>query len=83
GGFVVDTPGLREIGLWGIEATDLDRCFREFAPYVGQCRFGDCTHRVEPDCAVRTAVAERKISRDRHESYVKLREELEEAAGRW
>lgn len=44
GGFVADTPGLREIGVWGIEARELDRCFPEFRPVLGECRFGDCTH---------------------------------------
>ena len=83
GGFVVDTPGLREIGLWGIPADELDRCFREFTPFRDECRFGDCTHRVEPDCAVRAAVTEGAIHAERHDSYVRLREELEEAEGRW
>jgi ribosome biogenesis GTPase len=82
GGFVVDTPGLREIGLWGIPSDELDRCFREFAPFREGCRFGDCTHRVEPDCAVRSAVAEGTITAERHDSYVRLRAELEETEGR-
>ncbi len=80
GGFVADTPGLREVGLWGLDPRALDQCFPEFREHLGHCRFADCTHRVEPGCAVREAVAAGAIAPERHESYVKLRAELEEAA---
>jgi len=76
-GYVVDTPGLREIGLWGLPVESLDRCFPEFRPYIDQCRFADCAHRAEPECAVREAVERGTVSRARYESYLKLREELE------
>jgi ribosome biogenesis GTPase len=79
GGYVADTPGLREVGLWGLDPRALDQCFPEFRPHLGQCRFADCTHRVEPGCAVRDAVAAGSIAAERHDSYVKLRAELEEA----
>jgi ribosome biogenesis GTPase len=75
GGYVVDTPGLREIGLWGYSLATLDRCFPEFGPYMGHCRFADCTHVVEPGCAVRDALAQGLVSAERWESYVKLRDE--------
>ncbi|SRR5579883_308712 len=74
--YVVDTPGLREVGLWAVPAAALDRCFPEFRPFVDQCRFVDCTHRVEPGCAVRGAVRDGVISAERYESYVTLRSEL-------
>lgn len=77
GGYVVDTPGLREVGLWGVPSTALDDCFPEFRPHLGTCRFGDCAHRAEPACAVREAVARGDIAQSRHASYLKLREELE------
>jgi ribosome biogenesis GTPase / thiamine phosphate phosphatase len=83
GGFVADTPGLREIGMWGLDPSDLADCFPEFRPLTGDCRFADCTHTVEPGCAVLAAIAEKKVSAVRHESYVKLREELQEAARMW
>ena len=83
GGFVVDTPGLREVGLWSLPAEDLDRCFPEFRPLVPGCRFVDCRHGAEPDCAVRAAVEEGRVSAARYESYRKLRAELEEAAQLW
>jgi ribosome biogenesis GTPase len=83
GGFVADTPGLREIGLWGLEPSELAECFPEFRPLTSLCRFGDCTHTVEPGCAVLDALARGEISAARHESYLKLREEVEQAAKLW
>ncbi len=77
-GFVVDTPGLREIGFWGLPAESLDECFPELRPYLNECRFGDCAHISEPGCAVRAAVAEGTVSRARYESFLKLREEVRE-----
>ena len=75
GGYVVDTPGLREVGMWGIDPAALDQCFPEFAAFIGECRFSDCSHLHEPGCAVREAVARGDVSRARHESYAKLYEE--------
>ncbi len=76
GGYVADTPGLREVGLWGIAAREVASCFPELRPYLGSCRFADCTHLVEPGCAIREAVDAGSISRARWESYAKLRDEL-------
>ncbi|MGI9078067.1 MAG: ribosome small subunit-dependent GTPase A [Gemmatimonadaceae bacterium] len=83
GGYVVDTPGLREVGVWGVEPGELDRCFLEFRPLLGACRFGDCTHATEPGCAVRAAVRDGSISAARHDSYLKLRTEIEDGAPAW
>ncbi|GAC1517376.1 MAG: ribosome small subunit-dependent GTPase A [Gemmatimonadaceae bacterium] len=83
GGYVVDTPGLREVGMWGLPSEELDHCFPEFRPHLDKCRFGDCTHIVEPDCAVRTGVDRGEISRARYESYLKLRAELGDAPTPW
>jgi ribosome biogenesis GTPase len=77
GGYVADTPGLREVGMWALSATELDTCFPELRPFLDQCRFADCKHSVEPDCAVRTAVQRGDVSRARYESFIKLRDELE------
>jgi ribosome biogenesis GTPase / thiamine phosphate phosphatase len=76
GGFVADTPGLREVGLWGLDAGEVAECFPEFRPFIGECRFADCIHTVEPGCAVREAITAGHITSGRYESYVKLREEL-------
>jgi ribosome biogenesis GTPase len=78
GGFVVDTPGLREIGLWGVPAAELDQYYPELRALVDECRFADCAHGAEPGCAVREAVDAGRVSRARYESYRKLREEIEE-----
>jgi ribosome biogenesis GTPase len=78
GGFVVDTPGLREVGMWGLPSRELDQCFPEFRPILGECRFQDCHHLTEPGCAVRALVASGEISAARYESYAKLRGELAE-----
>ena len=79
-GYVVDTPGLREVGVWGLDARELDRCFPEMRVLIEECRFSDCTHRVEPGCAVQAGVESGAVSRERYESYLKLRKELEEAS---
>jgi ribosome biogenesis GTPase / thiamine phosphate phosphatase len=82
GGYVVDTPGIRGLALFDIEPEELDAYFREIAPLVAQCQFSDCTHRHEPGCAVRTAVAEGRISPARYDSYLRLREEHQELEDR-
>ncbi len=79
GGYLADTPGIRTLNIWDVEPEELDAYFRELAPYVSECRFGDCEHRNEPGCAVRRAVTAGKIHRSRYLSYVSLRDELEEA----
>lgn len=78
-GYVVDTPGLREVGTWGIDAARLGDCFPEVRAHAFACRFADCAHRTEPDCAVRGAIGT-DISADRYESYCRLRDELEAEA---
>jgi ribosome biogenesis GTPase len=77
GGYVADTPGLREVGMWALSPTELDQCFPELRPFLDGCRFADCRHSVEPDCAVRDAVARGDVSQARYDSFIKLREELE------
>lgn len=70
GGYVADTPGLRELGLWGIDPSELDLCFPEFRPHLDACRFGrSCTHSHEPDCAVSAAAAAGGVPPQRLESY--------------
>ena len=77
GGFIMDTPGIREFGLWDIYPDELAWCFPEMRPYLGQCKFGaSCLHIEEPGCAVRKAVMGSKISPYRYQSYNRLLEEL-------
>jgi len=77
GGALVDTPGIREFGLWGIGAEELAYLFPEMADYVGRCKFGlSCQHDQEPGCAIRKAVMAETISPYRYQSYMNLRREL-------
>ena len=78
GGAVVDTPGLREIGLWALPREQLRRCFPEFRSCGDDCRFADCAHLAEPGCAVRAAVKQGSVSAERYDSYCKLMTEFEE-----
>jgi ribosome biogenesis GTPase len=72
GGYVADTPGLRELGLWQIPAEELPWCFPEFVPHLGSCAFNDCSHLHEPRCAVRAAVDAGEIPPERYDSYRRL-----------
>lgn len=77
GGALMDTPGMREFGLWDIAAEDLAYLFPEMTEYIGQCKFGlSCHHDQEPGCAIRKAVMGGTISPYRYQSYLRLREEL-------
>jgi ribosome biogenesis GTPase len=73
GGYVADTPGIREIDPSELPLEDLDWCFREFRPFLDDCYYTGCTHIHEPDCAVRAAIAGGSISFMRYDSYVRLR----------
>jgi ribosome biogenesis GTPase len=73
GGYVVDTPGIRQFQLWDVIPEEVDGFFRELRPYVSRCRFPDCTHTHEADCAVKDAVADGWIDARRYESYVQIR----------
>jgi len=83
GGFLVDTPGFSEVGLWGVDPRELDTCFPEFRPFLGECKYADCKHRSEPGCRVRAAIEEGAIAADRWQSYLVLLEELETAPAAW
>ncbi|WP_221033183.1 ribosome small subunit-dependent GTPase A [Actomonas aquatica] len=76
GAMVIDTPGIRELGLVGA-SEGLDESFADIKALAGSCRFGDCTHESEPGCAVRQALAEGSLSEERFRSYQKLGREIE------
>jgi ribosome biogenesis GTPase len=75
GGFLADTPGIRELGTWALPIEHLDECFPEFLAYRDRCAFRSCSHTHEPQCAVIDAVNEGAVNRERYESYVRLRDE--------
>ena len=72
GGQLIDSPGVREFSLWPVDKQDILRGFREFKPFLGECRFRDCQHLVEPGCVVQAALASGKISPQRFLSYQEL-----------
>ena len=73
GGEVADTPGIREVGLWGVNTENLDLYFPEMEPYLGECKYTDCIHVSEPACAIADAVNTGKISDVRYQSYISLK----------
>ena len=83
GGFLVDTPGFSEVGLWGIEPRELASCFPDMRRFIGECRYGDCRHVSEPGCRMQAAVDRGEIQADRLASYRILLEELESAPAEW
>lgn len=72
GGFIIDSPGIREFGLQHIDPALVAPGFAEFRPYLEQCRFRDCSHLVEKDCGVLSAVHNNEISAERYESFVNI-----------
>jgi ribosome biogenesis GTPase len=76
GGHLIDSPGVREFGLWHIEPKELLKGFVEFQNYFGECKFRDCRHLKEPGCALQNAALENKISLSRLESYRKILDEI-------
>lgn len=69
GGYVVDTPGIRQFQLWGVTREEVAGFFRDLRPYVNNCRFPDCSHTHEADCAVKNAVADGRLDARRYESF--------------
>lgn len=76
GGHVADSPGLRQVGLWDIPPDELAWCYPDLRPFLGDCRFADCSHGPEPGCAVTDAVARGAVSAARHDSYRRLFESV-------
>jgi ribosome biogenesis GTPase len=72
GGYVADTPGIRELGLWQIPPSELAWCFPEFRDHLGSCAFNDCSHLHEPRCGLRAAVGSGSVSEDRYDSYRRM-----------
>lgn len=75
GGYVVDTPGIRQFQLWDVIPAEVAGLYRDLRPYVHLCRFPDCTHLHEADCAVKDAVADGRLDARRYESYCRLFEQ--------
>jgi ribosome biogenesis GTPase len=69
---LIDSPGLQEFGLGHLDRLEIESAFREFRPYLGQCRFRDCRHDREPDCALNAAVDAGKIEKSRFAIYHRI-----------
>lgn len=81
GGFVIDTPGMRELGLWS-NTGSIEEIFPEISGLERECKFTDCEHIHEPGCAIRQAVADGAIDQVRYDSYLKLKKEAEYVAAK-
>lgn len=79
GGYVADTPGIKQLRPWGLSRQDLVECFVEMAPLAQTCRFRDCSHLHEPGCSIREAVEAELIHPRRYEGYSRMAEGIEEA----
>ncbi|MGI8672811.1 MAG: ribosome small subunit-dependent GTPase A, partial [Luteitalea sp.] len=71
----IDTPGMRELQLWDV-TTGLGEAFEDITALAEGCRFRNCTHDTEPDCAIRVAIADGGLSSERHANYLRLRKEM-------
>ncbi len=83
GSSIIDSPGLQTFGLMHVSLPELVACFREFGPFVGDCRFDNCSHTVEPDCAVIAAVERNDIDARRWNAYRELAAELKAKPTTW
>ncbi|MBV8802085.1 MAG: ribosome small subunit-dependent GTPase A [Gammaproteobacteria bacterium] len=72
GGALIDSPGVREFALWNMPPEEIFKGFIEFQPFLSLCKFRNCQHKTEPECAVQLAIEQNKISRKRWESYLEM-----------
>ena len=78
GGYIIDTPGIKGFGTFDMEEEEVGHYFKEIFEYPAHCKYGNCTHRHEPGCAVRDAVEKHLISESRYTSYLNMLEDKEE-----
>jgi ribosome biogenesis GTPase len=78
GGYLIDTPGIKGFGTVDIQPAEVGHYFREIFQFSKKCKFANCTHTNEPDCAVKTAVDEHFISQSRYRCYLSILEDSKE-----
>jgi ribosome biogenesis GTPase len=83
GGYLVDTPGFSDVGLWGLDPRQLIHCFPDLRDLATRCHFADCWHLTEPGCAIREAAASDSVAPGRYQSYRVLLKELENLPEEW
>jgi ribosome biogenesis GTPase len=76
--YIIDTPGMREMDPYGIRREDVGHYFREFVPFLSDCRFNTCTHHHEPGCGIMDAFEEGYISEERYQSYLNIIDSVED-----
>lgn len=76
GAMIIDTPGMRELGMWNAE-TGISQTFQEVEEYIGRCKFSNCTHTNEPGCKILEAIQNGELSEERYDQYLKLKKETE------
>ena len=74
GAMIIDTPGMRELGMWEI-SKGLDKTFQDVEEFLGKCKYTDCTHTNEPGCIVLDAINDGRLSKERYNAYIKLKKE--------
>jgi ribosome biogenesis GTPase len=79
GGSIIDSPGVRDFGLWHLEKESIALGFKEFQPYLGKCKYSNCSHINEPHCAIIDALEKHKIARPRWRNYVNIYQSLSDA----
>lgn len=82
GGDVIDSPGVREFGLWHLAPEQITQGFVEFRPFLGYCKFRDCKHGSDPGCAIRDAVDRGEIAEERFDNYHRILESMEDVKTR-
>ncbi|MEJ6952303.1 ribosome small subunit-dependent GTPase A [Natronospora cellulosivora (SeqCode)] len=76
GVMIIDTPGMRELGMWDVDE-GLSEAFNDAESYFGKCKFSDCKHESEPNCAIKKAIENGELSEDRWNSYMEIKREAE------
>jgi len=76
GAMIIDTPGMRELGMWDV-SIGLGEAFNDVESFFGKCKFSDCHHQTEPGCAIKAAIMKGELSKERWESYLRLKREAE------
>jgi ribosome biogenesis GTPase len=77
GGALIDSPGVREFSLWQMDLASLAKGYKEFRPYIAECKYRNCRHKDTPHCAIIAALAEGKISQQRYDNFLKISEQFE------
>ena len=72
GGFIIDTPGIKELGIVDFKPEEISHYYKEMQPYIGKCKFNNCKHENEPGCSIINAVKEGLIREERYESYISI-----------